>query len=126
MKDSKCYEACQIGENEKCASCNQTFEFRENCQTCNPGFYLDSRINSTKCQSCHMNNLSYFCIECDIIFGQIKCLKCKEGFSLINDTCYRNCDDNCIDCIFDGIHNGTCRQCKEQYYLKNNYILVNY
>ena len=126
LKDSKCYEACQIGENEKCASCNQTFEFRENCQSCNPGFYLDSSINSTKCQSCSINNLSYFCRECDIISGQIKCIKCKEGFSLINDTCYRNCDDNCIDCIFDGIHNGTCRQCKEQYYLKNNYILENY
>ena len=126
LKDNICYESCKIGENEKCASCNQTFEFRENCETCNPGFYLDSRINSTKCQSCSKNNLSYFCGECDIIFGQIKCTKCKEGFILIDDTCYKNCDENCLDCVFDGIHNGTCRQCKEQYYLEDNLVVENY
>ena len=126
LKNNICYEACKLGKNEKCTSCNQTFEFKENCETCNPGFYLDVRINSTKCQSCPMNYLSHFCTECDIISNKIKCTKCKEGFSLINDTCYKNCDDYCIDCMFDGIHNGTCRQCKEQYFLKNNFILENY
>jgi len=126
LKDNICYEACKIGENEKCASCNQTFEFIENCETCNLGFYLDATINSTKCQYCPMNNLSYFCIDCDIISGQIKCTKCKEGFLLINGTCFKNCDNNCIDCMFDGIHNGTCIQCKDQYFLKDNFVLENY
>lgn len=123
LQYNNCSKTCEMGENEKCLSCNMSYEFRENCDSCNSGYYLDIEKNKSECQICPMKNLTSFCKECDIYSGEIKCIECIEGFELINNICFKSCDKNCLNCYFDGIHNGTCLQCKEEFYLKSNFIL---
>ena len=55
--ENLCFKSCDEGENEKCASCNNNFDYREYCATCNSGYYRND-INPTKCESC-FGNLSY-------------------------------------------------------------------
>ena len=123
LYNDECIKSCDEGENEKCKTCNPSYEFREYCEKCNSGYYRNDEINSKKCQSCSDANIGKNCKECGIISGKIVCLECKEGYVLINNSCFKNCDPNCKNCNFDGINKGRCLECKETYYLKLNSIL---
>lgn len=249
--ENLCFKSCDEGENEKCASCNNNFEYREYCDTCNSGYYKNF-INPTKCESCFKNATYYYnnsfyyndnystifkdkldynnpasflpgvnynmegfiahlaplkiqklsnqnysiiylgecedilkekynikknesiimakgemykkgllmpivyfkvyhpltkekldlnyckdikmniflnittrkiennnCKQCALISGKLYCLSCKEGYILINNTCFKDCDKGCENCYFDGIKNGTCMKCKEEYLLES-------
>ena len=269
--ENLCFKSCDEGENEKCASCNNNFDYREYCATCNSGYYRND-INPKKCESCFENlsytynntyyyndnnsdlfleidekylnikeslingtldylldnifefkedfivndsntiyqvtttdnqkiikyknisvislgecenilkekytinknesliilkadinreglslpivhfeiyhpltkkklDLSYCkyikmniiynfkidkietnnCKECDLISGKLYCTFCKEGYILINNTCFKDCDKGCENCYFDGKNNGRCVKCKEEYLLDNYY-----
>ena len=118
-----CEKACNIGENEKCKSCNPTFEQKEFCETCNSGYYLDKELDPRKYHSCGIDN--EYCDVCERVNGNLTCISCKKGYTLINDTCFKNCDENCEDCYFDGVEDGVCLECKETYFLKNIYYLAN-
>ena len=269
--ENLCFKSCDEGENEKCSSCNNNFDYREYCATCNSGYYRND-INPTKCESCFKNisytyNNTYYyndnysdlfletdekylnikkslingtldnylynifaykadffvkddnntyqitttnnqklnkyeeisvislgecenilmeiysieknksiiilkvdtnreglsmpivhfevfhpvtknkldlsfckdikmniifnytmykietnnCKECDLISGKLICTFCKEGYVLINNTCFKDCDKGCENCYFDGKNNGRCMKCKEEYLLNNNY-----
>ena len=48
LNDSQCIKSCNIGDNEKCATCNPSYEFREYCETCNIGYYRNDEIDSKK------------------------------------------------------------------------------
>jgi len=117
--NGQCNESCEVGENEKCASCNRNLDLIKYCGSCNSGYYLDNKIEQTKCQLCE--DVYDHCQECEIINGNLTCYKCKKGYQLINNTCFKNCDENCLNCYFDGINKGKCLQCKDRYFLKNNY-----
>ena len=122
LYNNECIEACDIGDNEKCASCKSIYEQKEFCDSCNSGYYLDNEIDPTRCQSCEIEN----CKNCKKISGNITCISCKEGFTLFNETCFKSCDKNCEQCYFDGINDGICLKCKETYFLKENYILIDH
>ena len=260
--ENLCFKSCDEGENEKCASCNNNFDYREYCATCNSGYYRNY-FNPTKCQSCFESSSYYYnytfsinslnfsilntneinlkealqngsldnileknedliikvkdktyeitttynqkvnkyndvsiisleecenilknyynikknesiiilkvdiykegssvpivyfevfnimtrerlnleycrdikinimfpitinkieksnCKECDLISGKLYCTFCQEGYKLINNTCFKDCDKGCENCYFDGRNNGTCMKCKEEYLLKS-------
>lgn len=122
LYNNTCIKSCDIGENEKCLTCNPNYEQREFCESCNSGFYLNSEIDPTKCQICEINN--NHCQDCQLISGNLTCISCKEGYTLINKTCFKSCDINCENCYYDGINEGECLECKESYFLKENYTLI--
>ena len=66
---------CDIGDNEKCFSC-QTEEGNENnCLSCNEGYYLsESENDKTKCKKCQIEG----CKSCDKYQGI--CDQCKEFY----------------------------------------------
>ena len=121
LYNNQCIEACNIGEGEKCASCNPIYEQKEYCDSCNNGYYINYEIDPKICHSCEINN----CKECENNLGILNCTLCNEGYTLINNTCFESCEQNCKICYFDGINKGKCIQCKETFYLKDNYILIN-
>ena len=123
LYNEECIKSCDEGENEKCATCNPSYEFREYCEKCNSGYYKNDEINPKQCQSCADANITNNCKECGIISGNVSCIECIEGYILINNTCFKNCDINCINCYFDGINKGECLECKETYYFKLNSTL---
>ena len=265
LYENLCFKACDEGENEKCASCNNIFDYREYCSSCNSGYYINN-FNPTKCQSCFKNSSYYYnytylinsqnysflnmseiflkealqnvsldnnfynilennqdliikekdityeitttfnqkineyknisiislgeceiklreyyelkenvpliilkvdiykerlsvpivyfkvfdqrnqelnlticrdikidimfpvtidnietsnCKECDLISGKLYCTFCEEGYVLINNRCFKDCNKSCENCYFDGINNGRCIKCKEEYLLKS-------
>ena len=118
LYENKCYETCKTGRNEKCKTCNPSFEYRLYCGSCNDGFYLYKGIISTECLRCNRSN---FCDECEYIAGEEVCTECYDGYTMINETCFRNCYSDCKKCYFDGINHGICIECNDDgLYLKNN------
>ena len=65
---------CTIGEEEKCKECNNNPQLRNQCKTCNEGYYLSEDENENKnktiCQKCDIEG----CLECfgtkKIIYAQ--------------------------------------------------------
>ena len=77
--DEDIFISCDIGEYEKCKSCNNYKETRFNCKTCNEGYYLPSGniYSKTRCRKC-----DDYCIQCEGKYDISYCLKCKDGFHL--------------------------------------------
>ena len=143
--ENLCFKSCVIGDKEKCSSCNPNFDYREYCNSCNSGYYLN-KTDPTKCSPCFYSNFNnsqyeYYenntsnissslnesnCKECDLISGQLKCTFCQEGYTLINNTCFKNCDKGCSNCSFDGNSKGQCTKCKDGYLLKTVNYYYNY
>ena len=65
-------------ENEKCQTCNDNPNLRNQCKTCNKGYYLPIE-NKNICESCEkiLN-----CAECAIENSTLFCYKCNDGFEL--------------------------------------------
>ena len=64
---------CEIGENEKCKSCNNDKRRQNECFTCNDGYYIPENANPISCTKCSLNNYK-ICSNKDI------CLECKDNF----------------------------------------------
>ena len=77
--DEEIYISCDIGEYEKCKSCNNYKGIRYNCGTCNEGYYLPlgNIFSKTRCRKC-----DDYCIQCEGRHDISYCLKCKVGFYL--------------------------------------------
>ena len=116
---------CKIGDNELCKSCNADKDFRNECATCNNGFYLASNAkNKTFCENC---NKIKECIECSGTLLNPICLKCKEGFKLENNKCLEELciigdEDKCKTCKNETGRKKECNSCNEGYYLEENTI----
>ena len=86
-------EKCEIGDNEKCASCKRENGKRKECETCNQGYYLNENSNMRKCtkyffKNCiNYSNEADICIECMINFDAIKIKKdkLKNVYVLLNN-----------------------------------------
>ena len=106
-------------------SCNSDSNLRNECATCNKGYYLASDSeNKTFCENC---NKIKECAEC---FGDLKypiCIKCKEGFRLennlcIEETCDLGIEDKCKTCKNEIGRKKECSSCNDGYYLEENKI----
>jgi len=117
---------CQIGNNELCKSCNSDINLRNECSTCNEGYYLPSDSeNKTICENC--NKIIKDCIECSGTSENPECLKCKEGYKLENNFCIeKSCDigdeDKCKTCKNEIGKKIECESCNDGYYLEENKI----
>ena len=125
--DNKCKEKeieipnCIIGENEKCKTCNINPKLRNQCETCNEGYYLSEYENKTICEKCDIEG----CLEC---FGSKKikfCSKCQNGFELINNTCIKEkCvigeNEKCASCRNESGKEKECATCNDGYYIQEN------
>ena len=120
LYDNKCYESCEVGYGKKCATCNPLFEYRKFCQTCNKNYYLYNGINSTECRSCSYG-LNNHCQSCELIGGEIFCTECLNGYKLIDGKCFKDCDNGCISCFFDGKTDGKCLKCQEAFTMVPDY-----
>ena len=123
MKNETTISRCKIGDNELCKSCNEDKDFRNECATCNKGFYLASDAkNKTFCENC---NKIEECIECSGTLINPICLKCKEGFKLENNKCLEELciigdKDKCKTCRNETGRKKECNSCNEGYYLEEN------
>ena len=103
---SKINEAkCTIGSEEKCKSCNNNEEHLDQCETCNPGYYLPiddefkqecRRCDIENCKICNGTIDSNICYECNDDFNpiyeedKIKSCQCNPGYKLIDGKCEIN------------------------------------
>jgi len=62
-------------------------------------------------------------LPCEFISNNLTCTSCKEGYTLINGTCFKSCDTNCLRCLYYAEDNRDCTKCKKTYYLKLNSTL---
>ena len=51
---------CIIGKGEKCKKCNDNITLKNQCQSCNEGYFLPEDENKFKCEICDLNG----CIQC--------------------------------------------------------------
>ena len=78
---TKCGWNCETGIDEKCLTCN---EEKNQCNTCNNGYYLPTDDNvKLECKKC--SNLIDLCIECYGSTYSITCTKCLNGSILRYD-----------------------------------------
>ena len=130
LYENQCAKLCEIGENEKCASCNSSFEYMNKCYNCNKGYILNNKMENKICQSC--DEIINHCNECQKNYGDIQCTSCIEGYNLINNKCFKECHEQCLECEYidedkdgDEIQYGKCHKCKEGYYLRESLVYDN-
>lgn len=112
---------CIIGENEKCKTCNDNPNLRNQCKECNEGYYLPLE-NRNSCESCEkIENCKECALEVDILF----CHKCKDGFILINNECVEEMcvigeSEKCASCRNEKGRKKECSLCNYGFYISDN------
>ena len=111
---------CEIGENEKCKSCNSNIKYQ--CEECNNGYYLASDGNKEFCEKC--DNIEK-CLECSGTKNNPICQKCENGYELINGQCQlKMCEigenEKCKSCNSDKNRQNECFTCNEGYFIPEN------
>ncbi|KAL4480175.1 hypothetical protein ABPG74_020691 [Tetrahymena malaccensis] len=121
----------QQKENQSCQKCDENCATCDgqgtNCTSCNKDKYLDKykiKLNqkilqqiNKKYRSLNPGNKCQPCdIACDGCTGSESsdCLKCKDGYSLVNSICIK-CDSSCQTC--SGIDSNQCESCHSNNYL---------
>ena len=86
-----CLKNCEIGENNKCAKCNDEPGKINQCSICNKGYYLpeNSEYNNLQCEKCLING----CLTCSGNLFENNCTKCENNLTAI----YEN--GSIISCI---------------------------
>ena len=131
LKNNRCEKEeiipdCITGPNEKCKTCNSNPKLKNQCGTCNNGYYLSTDGNKLNCQSC---NAIQNCIECSGTINSIQCSECKEGFTIVDNKCIENrvsChigqDEKCSSCKTEIGKEEECATCNEGYFIPDNTI----
>jgi surface protein len=116
---------CNLGENEKCLSCQNIPGKEDECLECNVGYYLPSNnLDKTKCSKCQIEG----CKRCDNFSG--KCLECKYNYEPITDensgiiiNCNLQCEigmgNKCLTCQTEKGKKNQCSSCNTGYKLIN-------
>ena len=124
--NNKCIKPkCNLGENEKCSSCQNISGKENECLECNDGYYLPSNISDkTKCSKCQIEG----CKRCDNISGE--CQECKYNYEPITDesngiiiNCNLKCEigmgNKCLTCQTKKGKEHQCSSCNTGYKLIN-------
>ena len=118
LYNDTCVKACDIGYGSYyCATCNQTYEYRNSCASCYPSYFLKNYEyeNLKTCISCS-SEIEY-CSECELVNNNIICKKCYENSFLVEGRCIRSCDySTCLNCVYENSRY-VCGQCRDKYYL---------
>ncbi len=118
---------CEIGENEKCLSCNNEKGKEDECLNCNEGYYLPkSQNNQTFCKKCEIDK----CINCEENLNkEIICNECQNGYKLKNNKCVIIVPDCiigegslCSSCRTEDERLDECLTCNDGYYIINDEI----
>ena len=122
VHDNQCVKACNFGYwGDSCASCNRTYEFRENCESCYSGYYLAFSEKKTICKNCNLDALFYYnsnnCKECEYISGEVRCTECGLDSVLVNGKCIASCSFACKNCSYEN-EKYVCKKCIDGYFLK--------
>ena len=126
LSDNKCIEKekeipiCLIGENEKCKTCNIDPKLRNQCETCNDGYYI-AEEEKTICQKCNLEG----CLKCNGPKNNQLCLACQNGYNLINNICIKEkCvigeNEKCSSCKNESGKEKECATCNDGYYILEN------
>ena len=114
---------CEIGEKEKCNSCNPDIKKKFQCEKCNDHYFIPGVVFPTKCKKCLLEN----CFEC---LDERNCAVCEQNYFLnkynqcidkcnITNGCSK-CDaltNQCTTCSLgffmpsDSLYNNTCQKC---------------
>ena len=113
-EENKCLKKCEIGEKEKCKSCDNNYQ--QYCDSCNENYFLPEK-NKTLCTKCAIDN----CLECKGNKSYTECIKCEEDFILSNGICLKDCEigenNKCSKCNEQPGKINQCSLCNEGYYL---------
>ena len=112
---------CIIGENEKCKSCNEQPDLRNQCKECNEGYYLPKE-NRSNCESCEK---IHNCMQCILDNDTLFCHKCKNGFILINNECVEEMciigdNEKCASCREEKGRKKECYSCNDGFYISDS------
>ena len=114
----ECVKKCDIGEKEKCNSCNPLYP--QFCDSCNENYFLPDNTNSTKCKKCPIEN----CFECIGNISHTKCIMCMDDFILTGGLCLKKCEignnNKCLKCNEEEGKINQCSVCNNGYYLPQN------
>ena len=125
LLDNKCIVPnCELGDNEKCLSCNNIKGKENECSECNEGYTLANLLNKKNCIKCKIdgckncNNSAEICEECKLNYQPIfeantqKIIKC-------NLLCELGNNDKCSSCNTKYGYEFQCASCNEGYKLIN-------
>ena len=114
----KCIKKCDIGENDKCNSCNPLYP--QFCDSCNENYFLPENLNNTKCKKCEIEN----CLECIGNISHTQCIMCKDDYILSGGLCLKPCEiganNKCLKCNDEQGKINQCSLCNNGYYLPEN------
>ena len=79
--DQALYDSCEIGDNEKCLTCDPN---TNQCSSCNPGYFVpdDAEIKN-ECQKCNIDK----CIKCSGSKDSNICEECAFSYKPTNGIC---------------------------------------
>ena len=125
LKNGKCVEPkCILGENEKCAKCQDILGKENECLECNEGYYMPSNsLDRSKCTMCNIDGCktcdpdSGFCNQCKIFYEPIinsgNIIQCQL-------TCDLGNEDKCLTCNLNEEKKNECGSCNIGYRLMKN------
>ena len=104
---------CEIGDKDKCFTCDANINKKYQCDTCNPHYFVPNITFPTKCKKCLLQN----CNEC---LNENKCSECvKDYFLNKNGQCIEKCNETeaCLQC--DNKTN-ECKKCNTGYFMPSD------
>ena len=117
--------SCEIGENEKCQSCDVSGS--DICLTCNEGYYLPTDASDKSiCKKCSIN----FCKVCSGTSNSDICSSCLDGYNsnyldgvISFCGCEKGDGDKCLTC---DTSLAQCASCNAGYDLIDGKCVINY
>ena len=90
---------CIISLNEKCKTCNNNPKLKNQCESCNEGYFLLEDGNKTICEICDIEG----CLNCSGTKNNKKCNLCINNYILNNNECIEEecdvgADEKCASC----------------------------
>ena len=116
----ECNFTCIIGEEEKCASCDEIN--KDQCSKCNNGFYIpDDDSIKRKCQKCTIEN----CQSCKGTKNLDECISCGHHTPIYKDDKIISCEYTCEEgekekCKSCDKEKNVCTSCNPGYYIPND------
>ena len=115
---------CNLGENDKCLSCQKNPDKEQECLGCNEGYYLPENLNNkNKCSQCSINGCktcdNNICNECKIFYDPVYDNNNKNIISSCKLRCDIGMKEKCVTCNIEKGKESECSSCNEGFRLIN-------